>query len=60
MVMPAAKVGVHRGLLVTRTGYYLPFDSPTKGKKDSNAVPSPCSDLGNPSGPPSVVLFAEG
>lgn len=34
MVMPAAKAGVHRGLLVTITGYYLHFNGPTKGKKD--------------------------
>lgn len=33
MVLPAAKAGVHRGLLVTRTGYYFPFSGPTKGKK---------------------------
>lgn len=51
MVIPAAKAGVHRGLLVTRTGYFLPFNGPTKRKNDPNAVPSP-------SGPSSLILFA--
>jgi len=27
------------------------------GKKDPTAIPGPCSDLSNPAGPPSVVLF---
>lgn len=51
--MTAAKAGVHRGLLVTKTGYFIPFSGSTKGKNDPNAVPSP-------SGPPPLVLFATG
>lgn len=43
--MPAAEGGVHRGLLVTRAGYYLPFNGPTKGKKTVMLFPAPALTL---------------